>query len=287
MENVEIQGLRIVFERAGDGPLVVLLHGGVSDGRERRRQIDDLYGDFTGVAWDAPGCGRSWDPPESFRMADYADCLASLIDSLELGMPHVVGLSFGGALALELYRRHPALPRMLVLASAYAGWAGSLSPDVVAERLEGVLRESELPSEVIARRWIPGLLTDQAPAGMVDELVAIISDLHPAGFRTMARARAEADLRPVLSRIDVPTLLIYGDADSGSPLSVAEELHAQIPGSRLVVLPGAGHQNNIESAERFNAAVREFLASQPRDNRLDRGDSLESGVREKGSSWMR
>ena len=83
------------------------------------------------VAWDAPGCGRSSDPPETFGMPEYADCLAAFIDALGLERPHVLGLSFGAVLALELYRRHPLVPRTLVLASAYAGWAGSLPAEVV------------------------------------------------------------------------------------------------------------------------------------------------------------
>ena len=72
----------------------------------------------------------------------------------------------------------------------------------------------------------------------------------------MARAFAEADLRPVLPHIDIPTLLLYGDADRRSPLAVAEELHAEIHQSTLVVLPDVGHQSNLEAAERFNAEVR-------------------------------
>ena len=71
----------------------------------------------------------------------------------------------------------------------------------------------------------------------------------------------EADLRDVLPRIDVPTLLLYGDADVRSPLHVAEELRDQIPGSTLVVIPGVGHQSNIEAASLFNTAVQDFLRS--------------------------
>jgi len=151
--------------------------------------------------------------------------------------------------------------RTLALASAYAGWAGSLPPDVVAERLEGVLRESELPPEQFVRGWIPGLLTDRAPAEMIEELVGIMSDFHPAGTRAMARAMAEADLRDVLPRIEVPTLLLYGEADRRSPLALAEELADQIPSSRLVVIPGVGHQSNVEAADRFNAEVQDFIRS--------------------------
>jgi pimeloyl-ACP methyl ester carboxylesterase len=266
MEQIAIDGLTIAFERSGSGPPVLLLHGGISDSREWRRQIDALHDDFTVVAWDAPGCGRSSDPPESYRMPDYADCLASLVDTLQLDRPHVVGLSFGGTLALELYRRRPSLPRSLVLVSAYAGWAGSLPSEVVAERLEGALRESELAPQELARRWVAGLLGDRAPAGLSEELTAIISDAHRGGMRTMARAMADADLRDLLPRIAVPTLLLYGDADERSPLPLAESLASQIPGSRLVVLPGVGHQCNMEGAARFNTELRAFCRSALRES---------------------
>ena len=68
---------------------------------------------------------ESEDPPESFRLPDYADALAGLIAALGLGRPHVLGHSFGGALVIELYRRHPSVPATLILTGAYAGWAGS------------------------------------------------------------------------------------------------------------------------------------------------------------------
>lgn len=259
MEEIEVAGLRIAFERAGAGPPLVLLHGVLGDSREWRRQLDDLSDEFTVVAWDAPGCGRSADPPETFRLPEYADCLAGFVDALNLGRPHVLGLSFGGGLALELYRRHPAVPMTLVLASAYAGWAGSLPADVVEQRLQQCLREADLPPDQWVPGWIPGLLTEAAPAELVDEVVAIMCEFHPAGFRAMAYAFAEADLRDVLPRIDVPTLLLYGDADRRSPLTVAEGLHARIPSSTLVVLPGAGHLLNLEAPESFDAEVRSFL----------------------------
>src|SRR5262249_39032706 len=102
-----------------------------------------------------------------------------------------------------------------------------------------------------------------APAGAIRELTTIVSELHPAGLRTMARSFAEADLRDTLGRVDVPTLLLYGDRDVRAPLAVAQQLHAAITGSRLVVLPGVGHQSNMEAPERFTEEVRQFLALLP------------------------
>ena len=146
MERVDAGGLTIAFERRGDGPPLVLLHGGMSDHREWSRQLEGLSDRFTVVAWDAPGCGASSDPPETFRMADYADRLSDLLEALELDRPHVLGLSWGSTLALELYRRRPEIPRSLVLTAAYAGWAGSLPPEEVARRLERLLEQIERPA---------------------------------------------------------------------------------------------------------------------------------------------
>ncbi len=148
MEQVDIAALRIAYERAGTGSPLILLHGGLGDSRDWRRQIPDFAQEFDVIAWDAPGCGRSSDPPEEiFGLDEYADCLAGLVALLELERPHVLGLSFGSGLALELYNRHPEIPRTLILASAYAGWAGSLPPEEVEARLQGVLRESHRPPE--------------------------------------------------------------------------------------------------------------------------------------------
>jgi pimeloyl-ACP methyl ester carboxylesterase len=267
VEYVDVGALRIAYRRAGEGPPVVLLHGGLSDSREWSRQMEDLSNDFMVVAWDAPGCGGSSDPGEGFRLPDYADALASFIRALELDPAHVVGLSFGAGLALSLYREHRQLVASLVLASAYAGWAGSLPPEVVDERLRDVLRQADLPADEVVAEWLPTLFAGAAPRGVVDEAAAIMRDSHPAGMRAMAYAFAEADLRSVLPVIDVPTLLLYGEADQRLPLSAAEELHAAIPDSQLVVLDGVGHQGNMEAADRFNAEVRRFLRRISSDRR--------------------
>ena len=88
MKMTEVGGLRIAYDRAGAGPPLVLLHGYVGDGPATwRRQLEGLCGEFTVVAWDAPGAGGSSDPPESFGMADYADCLAGFVDRLGLERP--------------------------------------------------------------------------------------------------------------------------------------------------------------------------------------------------------
>jgi pimeloyl-ACP methyl ester carboxylesterase len=236
----------------------------MEDGRSWRLQVEDLAGEFTVLAWDAPGCGRSSDVPESWRMAEYADAAAAWLDAVGIERPHILGLSWGSSVALELYRRHPDVPASLILASAYAGWAGSLSPDEIAARLESVLAAADLPPEKVLEGW-PGLLSERISPDLLDELKVIWADnagsRKPGGYRAMARSMAEADLRDVLPRIQVPTLLLYGALDERSPLKVAHALHEQIPKSQLVVIEGAGHLASVESPAEFNAHVRRFVRS--------------------------
>jgi pimeloyl-ACP methyl ester carboxylesterase len=262
--TVEVGELRVAYRRAGEGQPLVLLHGWPSDSREWRRQLDGLSDEFTVVAWDAPGAGHSSDPPQTFRLPDWAEALAGFIQVLGLAPAHVAGLSWGGGLALELYARHPEVVRSLILVSAYAGWGGSLPAEEVEERLQLMVRNSERPPPEWAPALIETLLTDRATEEMVEELTSVVSDHHPAATRVALRAFAEADLRDVLPRIGVPTLLLYGEEDVRAPRRVWEPLHSSISGSKLVLVPDVGHMIDIEAAERFNAEVRGFLRSVPR-----------------------
>ncbi len=263
MEQIDVGGLTIGFRRAGTGPALVLVHGGLGDSRAWRDQLEDLSDEFTVVAWDAPGCGGSSDPPEDFSLADYADCLAGFIDALGLDRPHMLGHSFGGGLVLQLGARHPEVPRSLVVVGGYAGWGGSLPADEVAARLELALRQADELPKPIEPESVPGLVSPAMPRERIEELAAIMSEARPTGTRVMARAFAAADLRGVLARIQAPTLVLVGSDDERAGGPVAAALDAAIPASTLKVLPGLGHECYLEAPETFAAEVRGFLRSVP------------------------
>ena len=260
VETTEVDGLQIAYERVGTGPPLVLLHGYLGDGVATwHPQLERLADEFTVVAWDAPGAGGSSDPPESFGLADYADCLARFLSALGLTSPHVVGVSFGSVLALELVRRHPRVPRTLTLASAYAGWYGSLPRETAESRLRQALELADRSPHELVDALLPTMFSAGTPRASVEAFRRSMLAFHPVGLRLMARASAE-DLTVVLPHIGLPTLLVHGDRDVRAPMSVAEALHAAIPDSELVVLSGAGHVCNVEAPDAFTAAVRGFLA---------------------------
>ena len=258
MPKVEVNGLELAFERTGEGPPLVLVHGVLCDSRAWRPQLDGLADEFTVVAWDEPGAGRSPDPPGPFGLADYADSLAGLIEALGLGPARVAGMSWGGVVAQELYRRRPELVAGLILADSYAGWAGSLPAEVCAERLASCLAQADMPPAEVADQWLPSLFSEHAPAEVVEELGAILRDFRPAGLRLVAPAVAAADHSDLLPRIEVPTLLVWGAEDARSPVAIAERMRDEIRGARLAVIPDCGHVSNLERPELFNAEVRGF-----------------------------
>ena len=257
MEVVRAYGLDIAYERVGEGPPLVFVHGGAEDSRMWRPQLDALADEFTVVAWDEPGAGRSSDVPADFGLADYADCLAALIEALALGPAHLAGLSWGGTLVLELYRRHPGRVATLILIDTYAGWKGSLPKEEVQARVAGVRQMLAAPAEEFDPTP-PGLFAGDPPADFVSLLEEIAAAVRPDTLRMQLSLMAEADQRDLLPRIAVPTLLIWGELDARSPLDIARQFEQAIPDTKLHVIPGVGHVSNLEAPEQFNAAVREF-----------------------------
>jgi pimeloyl-ACP methyl ester carboxylesterase len=263
MLRAEVADLSIAYQRAGDGPPLVLLHGFSHDSRAWRPQLERLSDQFTVIAWDAPGAGHSVDPPDTFGIGDWADCLAGFLTAVGVQQAHIVGLSWGGLLAQEFYQRHPERVRSLVLADTYAGWKGSLPEPIPDQRLAACLRDASLPPSEFVPRYLPAMFSESPRPEVRDELGRIMSDFHPLGFRLMATALAQADTRDLLPTIRVPTLLIWGDADARSPMSVADQLRAAIPGAQLALISGAGHVSNLERSAQFNALVRDFCLSAP------------------------
>lgn len=259
--HVEVGGLTIAYERAGSGPAVALLHGFVGDARSTwGSQIEALADQFTVIAWDAPGAGGSTDPPEDFGMDAYADCLGGFLRALRVEQAHLVGLSFGGALALAAFHRHRELASSLTLVSGYAGWVGSLGAEEAGRRLTLSLEASQLTPDEFVVAMAPSMFSTTAEGERVAQFLDSVRAFRPGGFRAMARASYE-DQRHVLADVDVPTLLLYADHDVRAPASVGEAIRSAVPGAELVVLAGPGHASTVEAPEDVTRELRRFLNS--------------------------
>jgi len=262
VQQVTVDGRRIAYRRSGTGPTVLLLHGGVSDGREWLPLMTDVGADADLVSLDLPGCGGSDDPPPSCTLADLADDVAGVVRALDLGPVHLGGLSFGGGLALQVAIRHPVVVRSLLLFSAYAGWAGSLPPEEVAARRAWARTFLAGSRPTDPADLVPGLLGSRLPPELADLLGQVAAAARPGPTMCLLEAFADADLSADLVDVRCPTLVVHGERDERAPRAVADALHRGIPGSRLVVLPGVGHMVNLEARAETAALVRDVVSRQ-------------------------
>ncbi len=260
MPIVNVKNLNIYFEEAGAGQTaLVCLHGISSNSRSWRHQLAGMSDLYRVIAWDAPGYGQSDDPPNPVMMADFADYLVGLLDKLELAKVVIMGLSMGGVLAQEFYRRHSERVLALVLADTNCG--GGARPEAERKtRLEARLKAIDTMSPVeIARERGPALLSPEAPPDLVAEVTAMVSQIHPAGYRYAAIALDGADTRAVLPTVNVPTLILWGDKDTIAPHPEAHAIYQAVTGAKFAVIGGAGHLSNLEQPEQFNKSVKAFL----------------------------
>jgi pimeloyl-ACP methyl ester carboxylesterase len=285
VQFTHVNGLDIGYERDGQGAPLVFVHGAGEDGRIWQPQLAALSDEFTVVAWDEPGAGQSSDLPADFELADYAECLGALIESLGCGPAHLAGLSWGGTLVLELYRHHPELVSSLILIDTYAGWKGSLPEDEVRIRV-AVSRQMLAAPSARFDPTMPGLFAGDPPSEFVPLLRAMAADVRPKTLSVQLSLMAEADQRDVLPRIAVPTLLIWGELDSRSPLSVARQFKDAIPEAKLVVIPGCGHVSNLERPHEVNQAVRQFCRAHSGSDHLRHRNGRRHGTTAPDGSRM-
>ena len=256
--HVMVRGLQIAYDRAGQGAPLVLMHGIGANAAAWRTQLDGLSDAFDVIAWDAPGYGRSDDPPHDWPMAEYADTLAGFLDGLGIAKAHLLGQSWGGVLAQEFYRDHADRVASLILSDTTLG--GDTTRADGQTRLQARLRalETMTPAEY-ARARAPQLLAPNPSPVVLREVETIFAQIHPVGFRSAAIALAHADVRDVLAHIRVPTLVLCGEQDQVTSPAIGTRLIGEIRGARKVVFPGVGHLNNMELPENYNATVRAFL----------------------------
>ncbi|MGY0487577.1 alpha/beta fold hydrolase [Streptomyces sp. WG-D5] len=246
-----------VEEAGGEGPLLVCLHGIGSSSAAFAPQLEGLAPYARVVAWDAPGYAKSADPDGPLDLDGFADAAADLIRSYGPSA-HVLGVSWGGVIALRLAARHPGLVDSLIVADSSAG--SGTDPEKAAGMRARVTDLEEHGPRAFAERRGPRLVSDLAPAELVERVVdTMAASVRLPGYGYAAASMAGADLRPELSGIAAPTLVVCGDRDTVTGVEASQVLAGGLHKTAYVIVKDAGHLANQEQPERFNAWVLSHL----------------------------
>jgi len=274
-QQIELHGHPVTYHRMGKGPAVLLVHGITSSSRTWRTVMPALAEHHTVIAPDLLGHGRSAKPRGDYSLGAYASGLRDLLVALEIPRASVVGHSLGGGVAMQFAYQFPERVERLVLVDS-----GGLGAEVSL-----VLRAATLPGS----EYVLPLMVSSPLRGATAALGSVLGRL---GLRANADMRGvaegfesfrDADARrafvhtarsvidPAGQRVDatdrlylaahVPSLIVWGEKDRMIPVKHAHEAHANMPGSRLEVFPGAGHFPFNDDPERFAALLLDFLAS--------------------------
>jgi pimeloyl-ACP methyl ester carboxylesterase len=262
MPTSDIGGARIHYQDTGSGrEVVLLLHAFPLHSGMWARQIAALSPRYRVIAPDYPGLGKTPPRPEPSTMEVLAEEVVELLGSIRVDRVAVVGLSMGGYLSFELYRRHPALFRALALCDTRAG---ADTPEGAAGRETFAKNAIEKGLHWVADEMTPKLLRPQPDAAAVREVRTLIGQGTPAGVAAAQRGMAKRpDSFQTLATVSCPTLVVVGDEDALTPPAEAEKMAGCVKGSKLVRIPGAGHLPNIENPEALHRALTDFLASVP------------------------
>lgn len=250
--------VRIAHERAGEGPLLLLMHGAEASRQMFAALVPLLAPRFTVIAYDQRDCGDTEAPARAATLADLADDAAALIRGLSRERAHVFGSSFGGRVAQALALRYPARVERLVLASTWA-----LPHAYEALYPEGAARIGELrarlpgTAEELAGWFFPEAFLRERP-----DLRRIFAAARPQTERSQRRAKTVATtLDRSASEIEAPTLAIAGELDRVVPARLTMQLADAIPGCERTLLAGVGHVTVMQATEAVAAAVADFLST--------------------------
>lgn len=263
MPEIDLPGARLHYEETGSGPeTIVFAHGLLWSGDMFAAQVDALADRYRCVRFDFRGQGRSAVTEGGYDMDTLTGDAAGLIEALGCAPCHFAGLSMGGFVALRLALRRPELLRSLILLETTAD----------AEPADNVPRYRRLN---LVARWLGlGLvarpvmkimfgekfLTDPARAAERADWRRRLVANHRVGItRAVTGVIERQGVADEIHRIDLPTLIVVGDQDVATVPEKSHRMHARIPGSELVVVPGAGHTSTVEEPAAVTAAIEAFL----------------------------
>jgi 3-oxoadipate enol-lactonase len=256
--KIKTNGIETEYTIEGEGPWVTMSHSLACNLSMWDDQAKLLSRKFKVLRYDTRGHGGSSAPPGPYTLEQLADDAKALFDALGIKRTHWIGLSMGGMIGETFALKYPGFFQSMVLADTTSRRAPN-AEQMWGERVK-IAREKGMEGvrEGTLARWF----TDPYRESHEDVMKKIGGDITSTpveGFAGCCDAIAKIDVLDRLKEIDCPSLVIVGDQDHGTPPEMARQIHANLRGSELVIVPSAAHLSNIEQPEAFNRAITEFL----------------------------
>ena len=242
---------RLAVSVAGEGELVLFLHGIRGNRRNWAGQVDFFSRHFKAAAWDARGYGDSEDYEGPLNFEYFTGDVLRVVEHFRVPKFHLIGLSMGGRIARNVALRAPERVQSLVLISTNPGF-DAMSP----ESVKRFITERRNATPQTLRR----LLGSKPNQAAYKELLDSVSRIHEASYQKTLEASVAQDRAAPIEQIRAPTLVVAGEEDTVYPPELAREMAQRIPGAELLMFDRTGHLANLEQPERFNKAVFDFLS---------------------------
>jgi 3-oxoadipate enol-lactonase len=252
--------IQINYELTGQvgAPIVMLSHSLASSMVMWNPQRMPLESQFQVLRYDMRGHGDSDAPDGAYTLELLAEDAVALLEALGIDKVHFVGLSIGGMIGQGLALNHGDRLRSLTLCDTSAIMPDEAQP-ILQERIAAA-KENGMADQVdgTLERWFtPRYLKDNPPQVEIIRQQILATPL--AGYIGCSEALRGLNYLERLTEIKLPTLIMVGEEDPGTPVAASEAMHERIAGSQLVILPSARHLSNIEQADAFNKSLLGFL----------------------------
>lgn len=256
------EGEQIYYEVAGTGEPLLLIHAGVADSRMWDEQFAFFARYFRVIRYDIRGFGKSQFPPHTF--AHHKDAY-ELLQSLQVEQAAVIGISFGGRIALDLALAYPTAVKSLVLvAPSVSGRKPTKEVIEFNNQEEALLERGDLAAaaELNVLMWVDGPF--RTPEQVNPTVRERIREMQYHAFTIPVPEGADEEILTLpaidrLSEVQIPALVIVGDVDLSDKLALSHQLAHDIKDAQEVIIPGAAHMVSMEQPALFNEAVMTFL----------------------------
>ena len=258
--RARINGININYEIYGreEGDIVMFSHSLGTSLLMWDPQVKALRDRYKILCFDTRGHGDSDVPEGAYTLEELADDAMRLLDVLGIERVHWVGLSMGGMIGQAVALNYPERLKSLILCDTAAKVNEEDQP-VWQERIDAVLKDGmKALLQPTLERWFTKPFLEKDPP-VVQLIRKLFLSTPVKGFVGCAEAIRKLNYLDRLSEISLPTLIMVGEQDMGTPVEVSKEMHNRIAGSELVIIPSAAHLSNLEQTERFNISLLDFL----------------------------